>query len=1036
MISKNAASLRSGVIYSGAVSAAQSVKRPDNTKKASFFSFPGAKVAAAFITAAAVGTATYFFCLYLGRREPTNPPYVTGTETVETAVAPGTDTEPLTETDNAVTVPAETTAPETDETVTADETSVPPDTTDTETTAEHVTTTPETTEPETTASETTDCIHEFGEWEEISKGLITQPWTGKRICVKCGKVEIETFPARETKQDETTSDKPIPVEQVPPAPEDKNGYKLYVNHIDMTKLAYYGVYADGSTVLPLSSIVAFLEPGSSEIIDDNTVILKYEDDEFTLKIKERIMTGNHYSGNWFENKQTKTTVLYIADGSVLYADGETVSAFLSEFAGGALRVDKEKKTVTAKDAYYDEDTRHIPVLNESPSKFNKNGYKLYINGNKVDSVSFDVSGDGEATMPFAAVLNCLEHCEVKDFGSAVYIYYGKAVYELQALSYKLTGDGIDGNWFAGKNTLFMAFVVKNKTLYTDIGFLNDFLSDFAGGSATIDHDKKIIEIKDQYYKYPINDDPSVTAKYTYSDIFDTDVDHLAPQTGVRTLTGSMKFKDVVAAIGKPHGVWRDNDNYFMWCVKGGGRLYLKCEYGGDKEYASLLHKYSDMYDNGTLEPITELVNGRTIEDYVSSFGNAHSAEYVVQYGDDRSPDIQKGEKIDIDGEYYLYHLEQKSKQKNHSLIEGIKVTDAATQPPIRNKEPYTYTLNIEVIDAGFTLSQKTQNLDKNDRRIWICDGDGNRIDYVLTNNYGMASAQLYSGIYRLEFEETEDAAVIYEPEPFSICFRGNSQHMHAVRTDIPKDPNNQEHHLIRIFIYDKREFVPFDVNIIDMETNEPVPDHELIWEGGKYVSDENGKIHIEPIEIYTYKYLFKDNTDPYHPTAYKSNNVVFNFGGFKVDLKQQGYTDQTGVTVHVRDGDQTLYVSRGAEYRYEFEFVDDDNNPLPNVYIYVNGENSTLSDESGRIVYELPSEYAFEPEIASVPLGKYYFSIQYGMEGERYDNVYVKPLEIDLPKCSTRFIVQLHKEYYYAQNDPETPVGYDCCFRIIEQIQL
>ena len=155
MISKNAASLRSGVIYSGAVSAAQSVKRPDNTKKASFFSFPGAKVAAAFITAAAVGTATYFFCLYLGRRGPTNPPDVTGTETVETTVAPGTDTEPLTETDNAVTVPAETTAPETDETVTADETTAPPDTEGTETTAEHETTTPETTAPETTVPETT-----------------------------------------------------------------------------------------------------------------------------------------------------------------------------------------------------------------------------------------------------------------------------------------------------------------------------------------------------------------------------------------------------------------------------------------------------------------------------------------------------------------------------------------------------------------------------------------------------------------------------------------------------------------------------------------------------------------------------------------------------------------------------------------------------------------------------------------------------------------------------------------------------------------
>lgn len=499
-ISKQASALRAGVRYSGAVSAAERVKRTEAPEKASFFSKPGAQLAAAFLTAAIIGGGTYFLCMYLMKNNVFTPPVITDTDGTNIVTTIPDNTDPLTDTENAVTVPADTTEPLTDTDVT-DTAEPETEKTDEETTQAETaeTTVPETTEPETTASETTDCIHEFGEWEEISKGLITQPWTGKRICVKCGKVEIETFPARETKQDETTSDKPIPVEQVPPAPEDKNGYKLFVNHIDLSKITYYGVYADGSTVLPFSSILSFFEHGSSEIIDGNTVVLRYGDDEFTLKIKERKMTGNHYSGNWFENKQTKTTVLYIADGSILYADSETVNAFLSEFAGGAVRIDKEKKTVTAVDFYYDEDTRHIPVLNESPSKFNKNGYKLYVNGNKVDSVSFDVSGDGEATMPFAAILNCLEHCEVKDFGSAVYIYYGEAVYELQALSYKLTGDGIDGNWFAGKNTLFMAFVVKNKTLYTDIGFLNDFLSAFAGGSATIDHVKKTIEIKDKYY---------------------------------------------------------------------------------------------------------------------------------------------------------------------------------------------------------------------------------------------------------------------------------------------------------------------------------------------------------------------------------------------------------------------------------------------------------------------------------------------------------------------------------------------------------
>ena len=606
-ISKQASALRAGVRYSGAVSAAERVKRTEAPEKASFFSKPGAQLAAAFLTAAIIGGGTYFLCMYLMKNNVFTPPVITDTDGTDIVTTIPDNTDPLTDTENAVTVPADTTAPETDETVTADETTAPSVTDGRETTTPETMTDTETDKHEegdtkngkypvylavksgnktifpdgyswwveqyydghwissdgigTNAAETVPVIKYDGsdikigykEWEngtqisncsctdesgnfcltsingtmpsfdDVKEFLKTADKGVYRVSItfivkgrlidgeyerSCWEYpfDVEVLASEETTAPETTAphttadtEKPDPSDEVPPAPEDKNGYKLYVNHIDMTKLAYYGVYADGSTVLPFSSILSFFEHGSSEIIDGNTVVLRYGDDEFTLKIKERKMTGNHYSGNWFENKQTKTTVLYIADGSILYADSETVNAFLSEFAGGAVRIDKEKKTVTAVDFYYDEDTRHIPVLNESPSKFNKNGYKLYVNGNKVDSVSFDVSGDGEATMPFAAILNCLEHCEVKDFGSAVYIYYGEAVYELQALSYKLTGGNINGNWFTGKNTLFMAFVVKNKTLYTDIGFLNDFLSAFAGGSATIDHVKKTIEIKDKYY---------------------------------------------------------------------------------------------------------------------------------------------------------------------------------------------------------------------------------------------------------------------------------------------------------------------------------------------------------------------------------------------------------------------------------------------------------------------------------------------------------------------------------------------------------
>lgn len=485
-VAEKASALCGAVRYSGALS-----KASPPEKKAPPFLRPAAQLACALAAALAVGAVTFFVVSHFKDRinpgtSDTDTPYVsgtvdgsfgtqdvTGTDGV-TAAPPVTeepDTDPATGTDAPATDGDMTTEPhQTDGT--EPETTLP-ETTSTDTVTEQESTAPETTVPETTAPETT---------------------------------------APHTTEPETTAkdtEKPDPDEQVAPAPEDKNGYKLFVNHIDLTGFTSFGVYPDGSSILPFSTILNFFEHGSAEVKNNDTVILKYEDETFTLKVKERVMTGNNYNGNWFENKQTETTALYIADG-LLYADGGTVSAFLSEFAGGAVRTDKTAKTVTAVDFYCDEDTRRIPVLNESPGTFNKNGYKLYINGNLIRGINFDVSGDGDVTIPFSQVLNCLGHCEAKDFGSIIYIEYDGKSYQLKPLYYELTGDGIEGNWFKDKATMFIAFMVKDRVTYSDPGVLNDFLADFAGGCATIDHDAKIIEIKDKYYdeekKEPVNPD--------------------------------------------------------------------------------------------------------------------------------------------------------------------------------------------------------------------------------------------------------------------------------------------------------------------------------------------------------------------------------------------------------------------------------------------------------------------------------------------------------------------------------------------------
>ncbi len=154
-ISEQAAALRKSVRYSGAAAAADA-KAGAGFGKTSFFSSPGVRLAAAFLTAAIVGGGTYFLCLQLGK-SPVSPPPV-NTEVTDTLPD---DTGFVTETDNAVTVPADTSSPDTTEPLTDTDVTdtAEPETekTDEETTQAETaeTTVPETTEPETIVPETT-----------------------------------------------------------------------------------------------------------------------------------------------------------------------------------------------------------------------------------------------------------------------------------------------------------------------------------------------------------------------------------------------------------------------------------------------------------------------------------------------------------------------------------------------------------------------------------------------------------------------------------------------------------------------------------------------------------------------------------------------------------------------------------------------------------------------------------------------------------------------------------------------------------------
>ncbi|MBO4869362.1 MAG: hypothetical protein J5585_06580 [Clostridia bacterium] len=300
IIEKNAESLRGGVKYTGAASSAKERKKSVFSAFVSLSAAPLAVIAAA---AALIGGGSYFLIRSSINNGPGQPagPTDTGSGFMApqtTAVHAGAD-----ETAGDTTGYGVTTEPD----AASDPVTVSPETSgpDTEelTDFEQGTALPDTTEPDTTATQTTAPV--------------------------------------------TATDPGL----------DKNGYKLTVNGRDITNKVKFGTDGDGDLILPFSVILNELSHASAKITGADTATLTYEGDVFTLNAAERTMTGNNYSGDWFKNKQSQTLKLYIEDG-VLYADSGTVSAFLSEFAGGGVVI--SGKTIAASDFYNGDDTPYNP----------------------------------------------------------------------------------------------------------------------------------------------------------------------------------------------------------------------------------------------------------------------------------------------------------------------------------------------------------------------------------------------------------------------------------------------------------------------------------------------------------------------------------------------------------------------------------------------------------------------------------------------------------------------------------------------------
>lgn len=151
----------------------------------------------------------------------------------------------------------------------------------------------------------------------------------------------------------------------------------------------------------------------------------------------------------------------------------------------------------------------VPVIRSyDPDEFDKNGYRLAVNGKGITSVVKFNAVEGEPIiLPFSQIMSYLNGGEARIFtDSFIRIVYGDSSFAVNATYKKsITSQAFEGNWLDGKLTensvLFLHGTAKtNGVLYADVNIVNAFLSEFTGGGVTVDTSTKTIDVRDGKYK--------------------------------------------------------------------------------------------------------------------------------------------------------------------------------------------------------------------------------------------------------------------------------------------------------------------------------------------------------------------------------------------------------------------------------------------------------------------------------------------------------------------------------------------------------
>lgn len=277
---------------------------------------------------------------------------------------------------------------------------------------------------------------------------------------------------------------------------------------------------------------------------------------------------------------------------------------------------------------------------------------------------------------------------------------------------------------------------------------------------------------------------------------------------------------------------------------------------------------------------------------------------------DNSSEVSTEQENKVEDETRPKYLMQKDHQthekdvpRNHMAYEDSEIT------PI-----YVYVMNVGVmydyagntmfgISQGSVGGRRGENygaIEQAGLKVWICDINGNKIDYVYTNSSGMAKFEAYEGEYTFYFEGNDT---------FYARYAGSPKHSGVVKCDATYDLVYRTSDLVpaaivrRIMTYEKNKYENFKIKVTDKETGEPL-EGVHIREFDIY-TDADGCAEVQPLMHYYYADYSQD-ARPIHYYYLEGYDLGNDEGIDILDTEchvQLSKTKQYSITIKVVNGD-------------------------------------------------------------------------------------------------------------------------------------